>query len=172
MEATLDVLTEQGLAGLTVNEVAERAGVNQVSIYRNWGTREKLMLDALLSRSREQLPIPDTGTLRGDLTEFGTRVLEYLHTPFGQATARAVLAAGDDPGVRAAQDEFWAARSEVAGTMFARAVERGEISAGVDTRLVLEMLVAPLHFRVLQSREPIDHELPGRLAALITDGLR
>ncbi|WP_218026759.1 TetR/AcrR family transcriptional regulator [Nocardia inohanensis] len=170
VDATLAVLAEQGLDGLTVNEVAKRAEVNPVSIYRHWGTREKLVLDALLRQSRERLPIPDTGTLHGDLTEFATHVIAFLHSPFGQATARAMLVAGEE--ARATQVEFWTARSEAAGVMVTRAVRRGEIPPSADARLVLEMLVSPLHFRALLSPEPIDPAVAGQLAATIVHGLR
>jgi hypothetical protein len=41
--------------------------VHKTTLYRRWRTREALMLDALLEQGRERVPIPDTGSLHGDL---------------------------------------------------------------------------------------------------------
>ena len=58
---------------VTVAEIAERAGVNPTSIYRRWGTLEALVLDVEAARLQVNSPIPDTGTLRGDLLAYATR---------------------------------------------------------------------------------------------------
>jgi hypothetical protein len=55
--------------------------------------------------------------------------------------------------------------------MIERAVARGELPDGVDSQLVLEALIAPLHFRTLLTDEPLDAALPGDLADLLLDGI-
>ena len=67
-QAVLDLLTERGTAELSIPVVAQRAGVNPTSIYRRWRTREGLLADVAMSRLERDLPLPDTGSLRGDLT--------------------------------------------------------------------------------------------------------
>jgi len=44
LDATLELVNAHGLDGVTVAEVAERAGVHETSIYRRWRTREELRL--------------------------------------------------------------------------------------------------------------------------------
>ncbi len=159
------------MAAVSMNEIARRAGIHGTSIQRRWGTRENLILDALLDYSREQLPIPDTGTLRDDLSAFARSIAAYLATPLGEALARALATADDDQILAASRAEFWRTRYDAARVIIDRAVDRHELPAGTDTALALEFLVAPLHFRKLLSRQPIDDELIRRQVDILVRGL-
>ncbi|AIJ23033.1 TetR/AcrR family transcriptional regulator [Amycolatopsis methanolica] len=171
IEATNQLLLEQGLAGLTVCEVARRAQVNETSIYRRWGTRENLIIDALLADAAEQLPVPDTGSLRDDLIAYATALARYLTSPGGNALDRALASAGDDPATRRLRDQYWDARYAQSGQIAERAIKRGELPGTTEPRFVLEMLVAPLHFRIVLTREPLEPDLPTRIVDALLHGL-
>ena len=47
LAATLAELAEAGYAALTVEAVADRAGVHKTTVYRRWRDREALVIDAL-----------------------------------------------------------------------------------------------------------------------------
>lgn len=68
LAATVDVLLDGGLETFSIAEIARRAGVHETSIYRRWGTRAALALDAVLDTTETEIPAPDTGSLRGDLS--------------------------------------------------------------------------------------------------------
>ena len=91
--ATVGALTEHGWNGLTVEDVAARAGVNKTTIYRRWGDREALVADVLLTASDQQIPLPDTGSLRGDLVAFARQVRDAIAAPANRALL-STLAAG------------------------------------------------------------------------------
>ncbi|MDA3630704.1 TetR/AcrR family transcriptional regulator [Saccharopolyspora sp. WRP15-2] len=171
IEATNQLLQDQGLTGLTVSEVARRAQVNETSIYRRWGTRENLIIDALLADAAEQLPVPDSGTLRGDLIAYSTALARYLTSPAGNALDRALASAGDDPATQRLRDQYWDARYAQSGQIATRAIERGELPDTTDPRFVLEMLVAPLHFRIVLTREPLEPDMPARIVDALLHGL-
>ena len=68
LEAALAELTEGGYARFTIERVAERAGTSRHVIYRRWSTRDELARMALVHDSqRSRRPLPDTGSLRGDV---------------------------------------------------------------------------------------------------------
>src|SRR5580692_5441762 len=67
LAATLDLLASRGLAAMSIEEIAARAGVGKATIYRRWSSKGLLALDAFVTAFAEQQPLPDTGTLRGDL---------------------------------------------------------------------------------------------------------
>jgi len=171
LDATLELVNAHGLDGVTVAEVAERAGVHETSIYRRWRTRENLTLDALLASADEQLPVPDTGAVREDLLRYATALAAYLTTPPGNALDRALAAAGDDPATAHTRSEYWNTRAALSTQIFTRAVDRGELPPQVDPRLAIEMLVAPLHFKAVFTREPLDPALPAQLVDLVLRGL-
>lgn len=70
LEAAWAELVERGYADLTFDAVATRAGTSRSVVYRRWRTRRDLALAALRHRTAaERAPVPDTGSLRGDLLE-------------------------------------------------------------------------------------------------------
>jgi AcrR family transcriptional regulator len=68
LEAGAELLLARGLSAVSMDAVAERAGVSKATIYRWWPTKETLALDALYNEWAAVRPAArDTGSLRGDL---------------------------------------------------------------------------------------------------------
>ena len=169
LKATLQAVAEYGADAVSISEIARQADVHETSIYRRWPTKEHLVLDALLDYSEAKLPIPNTGTLRDDLVAFATAVTAYLDSPLGRTLARSMAIAGDDDTLAAGRAQFWKSRLDLASAMIARAKDRGEVPADLDAATALELVIAPLHFRALLTRQPIDeHDIAQLVDALLT----
>jgi len=149
--ATVALLQEQGYERLEIPAIAERAGVNKTSIYRRWPGKAELVMDVALARMRLEVPLPDTGSLHGDLSALLRTIAAALATPFVSGLLRALISRGDEPEALAVRQRFWGERYEVSGELLRRAVARGDLPPDTDTRLLLEMAVAPLFFRSLIS---------------------
>jgi len=161
-------LAETGYAALTLANVATRAGVNKTTLYRRWGTREALVLDAMLALAGEGVRIPDTGSLHGDLLAIARGAAATAATPQGQAVVRAVVAAGaHDPALATASHRFWTERLTMDGVVVERAVARGELPPETDPRTVIEAVLGPIYFRLLVLGEEPDPVFIGRVVALI-----
>ncbi len=171
LSAALDALRANGIEGFTIADVARRAGVHETSIYRRWGTPEKLILDALLDQSEQLLPVPDTGELRADLITFLAELAAMLTEPAGRALLHALAGPTTNPTVLESRAAFWQGRYDLVRVMLDRAIERGELSPSVDQRLLLEALIGPLHFRTLLTGEPIEPEYPEALVHMLLDGI-
>ncbi len=169
LAAAFDELTDNGAANATVAGVAQRSGVHETTIYRRWTTRENLFVDAMLNRSAQAIPAPDTGTTRGDLLAIVRAVIAYLTSPGGRAVLHTALLPADG-GYIEARHAFWAARIDALREVVQRGIDRGELRADTEPGLLLETLVAPLHGRVLLTGEPIDGDLPERLVELVLHG--
>lgn len=164
-DAALEALENRGDRPLTIPEIAARAEVHPTSIYRRWGTVERLVVEAVLDQSEQHLPIPNTGLLRTDLVQFAEELTRYADNPHSAALLRALAATtDDDPEMEAIRLQFWENRMAAASTMVIRAIARGEAPDTTDPRRVLELLIAPIHFRTLLSHQPLDETLPSRLA--------
>ena len=153
LAAVIDALREG--AEVTVPEVARRSGVHDATIYRRWGNRDALVVDAVRSRVGDSLPVPDTGTLRGDLTALAEQSAAFLATPLGAQLGRSGSGrAAPDAAARAA---YWEPRLAALGAVVERAVARGEIAPPRwPPALVAELLVAPFYFRLLVTLAPLD----------------
>src|SRR5450755_5201858 len=74
-----ELLSESGVGGFTVDEVARRSGAAQTTIYRHWPSREALVIDAC-SRISDEQAIPDTGSFEGDVTAILANIGHLLGT--------------------------------------------------------------------------------------------
>lgn len=172
-EAAVEELAAVGYASFSVEGVARRAGVNKTTVYRRWRDRENLLLEAMLERGREQVPIPDTGSLRTDLLAYGKAIVAGVQTPEIEAGVRAVASIGDpDSPITKASHSFWGTRLDLASQIVDRAIARDEIPARVDPRVVVEAIIAPIYFRLLLSRDTLDRRFLERLAAFAAAATR
>jgi AcrR family transcriptional regulator len=166
LAAAMDELAESGYAAVTLEGVARRAGVHKTTLYRRWGTREALVLEAMLEHAGERVPVPDTGSLREDLLALATAAAGTAETPQGEAVVRAVVAAGrHDEALAAANRRFWTERLALDGAIVERAIARGELPPGVDAESVIEAVLGPIYFRLLVTGEPVD----GAFIELVVD---
>lgn len=173
LAAAIEELAAVGYASFSVEGVAERAGVHKTTVYRRWRDRENLLLEAMLERGREQVPIPDTGSLRSDLLAYAKSIVAGVQTPEVEAAVRAIASIGDrDSPLTKASHSFWDARLDLAGQIVERAITRKEIPPGADPRLVVEAIIAPIYFRVLLSGGKLDRRFLERLADLAATAAR
>jgi AcrR family transcriptional regulator len=175
LTATLDLVSEVGIAALTVDAVAERAGVGKATIYRRWSSKEALMLDAWTSCIVSP-PVPDTGTVRGDLLELFRSFDDADHPLEAEARQRVypqmIAAAKVNREVADAYRAFVAERRRPLRSILDRAVERGELPDTADLDLVHDLLVAPLAYRWLVHDEPTSPEVVERNIDLVLAGAR
>jgi AcrR family transcriptional regulator len=171
LDATLEALAEIDPGEVTISEIARRAGVHATSIQRRWGSRENVLLDAMLTLSQEKLPIPDTGNLRDDMIEFARSMTAYVATPLGEALVQTMAATADDPILAANRTQFWQARYDTARVIIDRAIDRKEVTAETDPQLAMELLVAPIHFRKLLTRQAIDDSFVENMVDTLVRGL-
>jgi AcrR family transcriptional regulator len=169
LAAAFQELAANGFDGATVAGVAKRSGVHETTVYRRWVTRENLFVAALLERSADAIPAPDTGSTRRDLLAIVREVIAYMCSPAGGSILRAAMLPVDDAYADARQ-AFWAHRLDALSPVVARGVERGDLRPDCDARVLLEMLVAPIHGRLLLTGEPVDDDLAEQLVEVALNG--
>jgi AcrR family transcriptional regulator len=169
LAAAFEELAANGFDSATVAGVAKRSGVHETTVYRRWVTRENLFVAALLERSADAIPTPDTGSTRDDLLAIVREVIAYVSSPTGRSILRAATLPVDD-AYDGARQAFWARRLDALSPVVARGVERGDLRADCDARVLLEMLVAPIHGRLLLTGEPVDDDLAEQLVEVALNG--
>lgn len=172
LEAALQEVAAVGYAGMTMEGIARRAGVNKTTLYRRWGNREALLGEAFLEHGQERVPIPDTGSLRKDLLVIARAVVANSDTPEVQAVIRAVASQASDSTLLDASRRFWAERFALDGQVVERAIERGEASPDVDPKTTIETILGPIYFRLLMTGEPPDDAFLVRIVDLASRAAR
>ena len=169
LTATIELLAETGYDTLSIEQVAERAGVHKTTVYRRWPTKVDLIAAATRERSDELVPVPDTGTLAGDLRALARSVAANLRSPTVRLmTANLIAATSTAPELAAGTRQFWAHRLALTRVVVERAIAREEIPPCGDPDLLVEMLVAPLYLRLLLTGERIGDDVADQIAGLVT----
>ncbi|WP_406290332.1 TetR/AcrR family transcriptional regulator [Embleya sp. NBC_00896] len=166
LDAVLAELGETGYGGLTMENVARRSGVHVATVYRRWRTVEGLIIDLLTLLGATEVPFPDTGSLSGDLRGLSRSIVAlYVDNTRIRSLVESVVASATK-NARAAEalHDFFALRSERAAVIVERAVERGELPPDTDGVELIAAMAAPIYYRMLVSRKPIDTALADRTA--------
>jgi AcrR family transcriptional regulator len=153
---------------LSIDQLAESAGVHRATIYRRWLSTEGLVADLLVELTPLHTPLPDTGTLRDDLTAVAARVAATAATPAAQTTQR-LVAGSTDPHLTKAARDYWASLLEHTAQVIRHAQQRGEATADIDPVAATESLLAPIHFRLLLTQQPVTDDF---LASLVDQTIR
>ena len=154
-QAVLDLLAEQGTAELSIPVVAQRAGVNPTSIYRRWRTREGLLADVAMGHLEHDLPLPDTGSLRGDLTAWAASAAADLARPEGRLFLLALITSiPSTPEAQAERDQHLQRRMQALRQVTDRAAARGE--SPPDPGTIADAVLGPLYRRALWGTLPAD----------------
>lgn len=167
--AVTDLIGERGYGHFTVGDVAARAGVADSSVYRRWGSLEALLTDVALTRLNARSPMPDTGTLAGDLHAYAANVAREITGPDGPALLHlAVALSGNGQRGLRARDDMRAERIRQLQAVLDRARTRGEDAPGtpgssdaldaLDALDVLDHVLAPMYIRVLFGVGPLTPE--------------
>jgi AcrR family transcriptional regulator len=174
LAAALDLLATRGLAAMSMEEIAARAGVGKATIYRRWPSKGLLALDAFVGSFQAEQPLPDTGTLRGDLTATLTAwVRAVTQTTAGPMLTGLIAEAQHDADLRAGWRERVLEPLRVQHrVMLDRAIARGEIPATTDQEVVLDLFFGAAQHRLLLGHLPLSEEFIRSAVDMILDGIR
>ncbi|WP_129296084.1 TetR/AcrR family transcriptional regulator [Streptomyces lydicus] len=171
--AVFEELAAAGFARMSIEGIARRAGVGKTAVYRRWRSKLHLVLDVVSAVAAAGMPTPDTGSLSGDvrmLLEVAARALR--HPMASQIIPDLLAEAARSPELASAlKAALHDSQEGMAAAMVARAVERGEIPAGADGRLALDLLTGPLYWRLLVVRDEVPKGYLDALAASVVAAL-
>ena len=150
LDAALHLLGQQPLRDLTVEAIAQHAGVGKATIYKWWPSKAHVALTAFLARMEQAVETPDTGSAKGDFLYQLTTLIDFYGGPLGHVFRQFIAEAQADPAFAATyRERFLEPRRAAVRAIWRRGVERGEIDPRWDAELVLDLIYAPLVYRVL-----------------------
>jgi len=173
LRSTLRILGQSGFSDLTIEDVADHAGVGKATVYRWWPNKGALIADAFASSTTRKLRFPDTGSVFSDMSRQMRQLVKVFRSPRGRIVS-AILAAGqsDRDLIAAFRDRFlWPRRQEAYATL-RRGIRRGELRKDIDSDLVLDSLYGPIYMRFLIRHDRLTPEFIDRLCALVLGGAR
>ncbi|MCX5397371.1 TetR/AcrR family transcriptional regulator [Streptomyces sp. NBC_00102] len=152
--AVFEELAAVGFARMSMEGIARRAGVGKTAVYRRWKSKLQLVLDLVGAVAEQGMPIPDTGSLHGDVRAVLQLVSYALRHPVAsQVIPDLLVEAARNPEIA---DTIKAAlldpQQGVAAVVVRAAVARGELPEGSDPDRALDLIVGPLYWRLVVVR--------------------
>jgi len=174
LAAAAELLLDGGLPGVSMDAVAERAGVSKATIYRWWPTKETLALDMLYNEWTKVTPLQyESCSLRIDLLALlGAWSRLASSRPYGRVVAALLMEGRTDPAFSAEyQRRLVEPRRGQARAIFCQAIERGEIPADTNVEVAIDLLYGPLYHRLLHGHAPLDDAFVDDLVDLALRGI-
>lgn len=170
LTAAADLLFDGGVAAVTFDKVAARAGASKMTLYKWWPSPGVLALEAYFDSTEHQLSFPDTGNIEADLITQMTAFARLLSDRGGALIAELAGAAQSDPPLARALHEFYSGpRRQLAIDRLRRAQQAGQLRADIDLTAVVDQLWGACYHRMLLFGEAPD---PVTARALVANLLR
>lgn len=173
VDATLELLVEEGYNALSVEAIAAQAGVSKATIYRRWNGKHELVLDAISALKGAVPPTPVDGTIRERLLQIMRHICRKdPETLEGRLMPR-ILA------YRTSQPELFTAyvervldpRRERTRQVLRDGIAGGELRADLDVELTMLALSSPLILLALATTRPVTEQDADGLLDLLWPGL-
>jgi AcrR family transcriptional regulator len=162
-----------GFTSLSIESVAKRAGVGKAAVYRRWPSKVALASHLLHEVGVGLARVPDTGSLRGDVSAF----LNAAHAALRRPLVRKILPdlhaemGRSAPLAHAIRTSLQHDRRAMGEELLRRAIERGELDASLDTDLALDLLGGLIYWRMIVTGMKASDDYLERLKALTLGAL-
>ncbi|MFC9518040.1 TetR/AcrR family transcriptional regulator [Nocardiaceae bacterium NPDC056970] len=170
LDAAYQLLIEDGLEATSVEAIAARARVSKVTIYKWWPNRAAVIMSAFLSKSGDTLPYPEQMT-RDQIVESLIQMADSFRGPTGTAIRALIAESQTDPDVaQAFRDGYINARRRHGTEIVSAAIASGVIKKA-DPDVILDLLYAPLYFRLIVGHQPLSDDAIREHVELAVHGL-
>jgi AcrR family transcriptional regulator len=169
LDATVDVLAEEGVSGLTVEAVAQRAGVGKATIYRRFRDKEDLLTGVIATLGDDVVaPEQSLGT-RQALVALVEQVWDAMsRSRAWRIMPRLVSCADSHPELFSCYFRTVVApRHALVAEVLRRGIERGEIRPDLDLDLAAAVLLGPAVYLTKMRPTPMTHPADGTADALV-----
>ncbi|HEX6147489.1 MAG TPA: TetR/AcrR family transcriptional regulator [Acidimicrobiia bacterium] len=154
VSSLFELIEEVGLGAVTIDAIADRAGVSKATIYRRWQSKEDLIVDAVAGLvNAPELDQP------GDIRQLMLSGLNRIQSFMSETTAGLVfpwlvaeVTRGSEIGKRYSEAVI-APRRQAIAAQIEGAVKRGELRADLDVELAVDMFTGPVIIRKMMGRK-------------------
>ena len=171
LAAAAKLLAERGLPGVTVEGIALEAGVGKPTIYRHWPNAKAVAMDAFLEECETRAGDAGGGTPLGAMRRHLAETAVAFASAFGQSAAAMIATAQNDSELaKVFRQRFILRGRETGRALLLQAIEQGAVRADLDLEVALDLIYAPLFFRLLIGHGPLDQDFTDELLDTALEG--
>lgn len=173
LAAARELLNEGGMSAVTMEAVAAKAGVGKPTIYREWPNAQSVAMEAFLDTTKPQEQGRKRGKALDALRDQLHSIIKTFSTPTGRNTAMMIAAAQNDSELaKIFRNRFIMGRREEGRGILRAAVQARELRLDIDYEVTLDLIYAPLFFRLLIGHGPLDKAYADAILDAALKGLK
>jgi AcrR family transcriptional regulator len=173
LAAARELLNEGGMSAVTMEAVAAKAGVGKPTIYREWPNAQSVAMEAFLDTTKPQEQGRKRGKALDALRDQLHSIIKTFSTPTGRNTAMMIAAAQNDSELaKIFRNRFIMGRREEGRGILRAAVQARELRPDIDYEVTLDLIYAPLFFRLLIGHGPLDKAYADAILDAALKGLK
>jgi len=168
LDALEELLVQQPLSSISIEGIAERAGIGKQTIYRWYRDKSELFIDLYETRSIDQLMIPDLGSVEEELNELAVQTWRlWRDTVCGQAFGQLIARTQSTPEeLQRFRDEFMPRRRALVAQVLRRGVDRGELKDG-DYETFIDLWIGFNWHHLLMNKLADESVIPAMVSMLL-----
>ncbi len=168
LSAAVELVQAGGLAAATMTAVAARAKVSKVTVYRWWSSPGAIVLEGLLDRAHATIVSPPGATAQQAMAHQIHALVELYRDDETGAIIRAITSRSEsDPRLRDAFRKYWLMpRRVVASEILREGIAAGEVRPDINIEASLDLLYAPVYFRLIYEHLPLDEDFAAQIMDL------
>jgi AcrR family transcriptional regulator len=172
LRAAFELVLESGLRAVTIEAIAAKAKVGKTTIYRRWPNKAAVIMDAFTARVEPEAVFRKAPAILDSIRWQMRSVARAFNGTDGDVVKSLIAEAQFDSEVAAAFQERWTLpRRRRARAMIEEAVHRGELPTDVDPERVIDLLYAPIYYRLLMGTGPLSEAYIDRVFEGVMYGL-
>lgn len=173
LSAAYDLLLENGFGAVTIDKIAERAGVSKATIYKWWPNKAAVIIDAFFDAAVVRLQVPDTGSTIDDMIIQVNNLAKFLTSREGRVINE-IIAEGqfDQKLAETYRIIYFKPRRLDSRHILERGISRGELKADLDIELVIDLIFGPLFYRLLITGDEVDEAFIKSMINYVFEGIK
>lgn len=172
LSAAYELLLENGFGAVTIEKIAERAGVSKATIYKWWPNKAAVIMDAFFDAAVVKLPVPDTGSVINDMITQVNNLANFLISPEGKVINEIIAEGQSDLKLAEAyRTMYFKPRRLDSRYILERGISRGELKEDLDIELVIDLIFGPLFYRLLITGDEISKDFVDNTVSYVLKGV-
>ncbi|WP_411681824.1 TetR/AcrR family transcriptional regulator [Clostridium thailandense] len=172
LTAAYELLLEKGFGTVTIEKIAEKAGVSKATIYKWWPNKAAVIMDGFFDAAVVRLPIPDTGSTINDMIIQVNNLSKFLVSREGRVINE-IIAEGqyDQKLAKTYRTIYFRPRRLDSRYILERGISRGELKEDLDIELIIDLIFGPLFYRLLITGDVVDEDFIKKLVSYVFKGI-
>jgi len=173
LRATLRLVSAKGFRAVTMDQIADTAGVGKMTVYRRWPNKAALVMDALLVLIGPETAFPQAARALDRLRRQLDLQAKFFRSESGTLIRSLLAEAQSDEVLAKAFRERWLRpRRDGVIEILKQAIAEGDVRDGIDLEVATDQLYGPIYYRMLLGSGKLDSRFLNALFDQFLSGYR